>query len=132
MKKFVPPHFWEFKDVSTCTTFNSFPAHSSFNHQINLGEMFVPQRRKIYALSPQEQCVLDEFLEESLSSGQICWSSLPQVASFFFHPKAAEANTPGEDPGLHLIQDYQYLNAYIVWYWYLLPLLCEILQASKL
>jgi hypothetical protein len=52
MKKFVPPHFWEFKDVFTCTTFNSLPEHSSFDNQINLEETFIPQRGKIYHLSP--------------------------------------------------------------------------------
>jgi hypothetical protein len=52
MEKFVPPHFWDFEDVFTCTTFNSLLAHSSFNHQINLEESFVPQRGKVYVLSP--------------------------------------------------------------------------------
>jgi hypothetical protein len=52
MKKFVPPHFWEFKDILTCTTFNSLLEYSSFDHQINLEETFVPQREKIYHLSP--------------------------------------------------------------------------------
>jgi hypothetical protein len=132
MKKFIPPHFWEFKDVFTCTMFNSLPAYYSFDHQINLDEMFIPQRGKIYALSPQEQCALDEFLEESLSSGQIFWSSSPQVASVFFYPKAEEVNAPGKDPGLHPIQDYQYLNAHVVQDQYPLPLLHEILQAPKL
>jgi hypothetical protein len=36
------------------------------------------------------------------------------------------------EESLRLIQDYQYLNVHIVWDWYLLPLLCEILQAPKL
>jgi hypothetical protein len=80
MKKFVPPHFWEFRDIFTCMTFNSLPEHSSFDHQIDLEEMFIPQREKIYHLSPQEQRALDEFLEESLSSGQIRWSSSPSSA----------------------------------------------------
>jgi hypothetical protein len=52
MKKFVLPHFWEFKDIFTCTMFNSLLAHSSFDHKINLDETFIPQRGKIYALSP--------------------------------------------------------------------------------
>jgi hypothetical protein len=72
MRKFVPPYFWEYKDVFTHDTFNSLPAHSTFDHQINLNESFIPQRGKIYALSLREQKVLDEFLEESLESGQIC------------------------------------------------------------
>jgi hypothetical protein len=69
MRKFVPQCFWDYKDVFTCKVFNSLPAHSSFDHQINLEESFVPQRGKVYAISPREQKGLDEFLEESLSSG---------------------------------------------------------------
>jgi hypothetical protein len=52
MEKFVPLHFWDFEDVFTHTTFNSLLAHSSFDHQINLEESFIPQRGKVYALSP--------------------------------------------------------------------------------
>jgi hypothetical protein len=59
-------------------------------------------------------------------------SSSPQALPFFFHPKAEEANAPGEDPGLHPIQDYWYLNVHVVQDRYPLPLLCEILQAPKL
>jgi hypothetical protein len=51
MEKLVPPHFWDFEDVFTCTTFNSLLAHSSFDHQINLEESFIPQRGKVYMLS---------------------------------------------------------------------------------
>jgi hypothetical protein len=69
MHKFVPQCFWDYKDVFICKIFNSLPAHSSFDHQINLEESFVPQRGKVYAISPREQKALDEFLEESLSSG---------------------------------------------------------------
>jgi hypothetical protein len=84
MEKFVPLHFWDFEDVFTRTTFNSLLAHSSFDHQINLEESFIPQKGKVYMLSPREQKALEEFLEESLSSGRIRWSSSQQVASFFF------------------------------------------------
>jgi hypothetical protein len=32
----------------------------------------------------------------------------------FFHQKAKEVNAPGEDPGLHPIQDYCYLNVHVI------------------
>jgi hypothetical protein len=76
--------------------------------------------------------VLEEFLEESLSSGRIRQSSSWQAASFFFWPKAEEANAPGEDPGLHPVQDYRYLHTHVIQDQYPLPLLHEILQAPKL
>jgi hypothetical protein len=65
MRKFVPPQYWEYKDVFKCETFNSLPAHSTFNHQINVDESFVPQRGKIYVLSLREQKHLMRFLEKA-------------------------------------------------------------------
>jgi hypothetical protein len=123
--------FLRLQDVFTRKVFNSLPAHSSFDHQINLEESFIPQRGKIYAISPREQKALDEFLEESLSSGRIVRLSSPQAAPFFFQPKAEEVNTPGENLGLRPIQDYRYLNSFVIRDRYPLPLLQEILQAPK-
>jgi hypothetical protein len=40
-------------------------------------------------------------------------------------------NAPGENPGLCPIQDYRYLNSFVIRDQYPLPLLCEILQAPK-
>jgi hypothetical protein len=40
-------------------------------------------------------------------------------------------NAPGENPGFHPIQDYQYLNSFVIQDRYPLPLLHEILQAPK-
>jgi hypothetical protein len=71
MHKFVPQCFWDYKDVFTCKVFNSLLEHSSFDHQINIEELFIPQRGKVYAISLREQKLLNEFLEESLSLGQI-------------------------------------------------------------
>jgi hypothetical protein len=40
-------------------------------------------------------------------------------------------NAPGENLGLHPIQEYQYLNSFVIQDRYPLPLLREILQAPK-
>ena len=106
MQAFVPPEYWEFSDVFLKTSFNALPPHSEFDHAINLDDSFVPQRSKIYLISPHEQKELDSFLEENLASGRIHQSKSPQATPFFFAPKMPEANAPNQDPGLCPIQDY--------------------------
>jgi hypothetical protein len=114
MQAFVPKKFWEYVEVSIKSTFDSLPPHTEYDHAIHLNTSFIPQRGKIYLLSPHEQKALDKFLEENLKIGRINPSKSPQAAPFFFRPKGKEVNTPGGDPGLELIQDYQYLNVYTV------------------
>jgi hypothetical protein len=131
MRAFIPEKYWEFADVFQRTNFDSLPPHSEFDHAIELKDTFKPQKSKIYSISPKEQIELDAFLEENLATGRIRPSKLPQAALFFFTPKMPEANAPGQDPGLHPIQDYRYLNAHTVRDRYPLPLLSEILQNPK-
>src|SRR5262249_29526769 len=66
MQAFVPPEYWEFKDVFLKTNFDSLPPHSEFDHAINLKDSFKPQKSKIYSISPREQVELDSFIEENL------------------------------------------------------------------
>src|SRR6516225_8325103 len=114
MQAFVPPKYWEFSNVFLKTSFDALPPHSEFDHAINLDDSFIPQRSKIYSISPCEQKELDSFLEENLASGRIRQSKSPQATPFFFAPKMPEANTPNQDPGLRPIQDYQYLNKHTI------------------
>ena len=71
MHSFVPEKYWEYSDIFIKSTFDSLPAHSEFDHAINLVPDFVPQHGKKYALSPREQQELDKFLDENLSTGRI-------------------------------------------------------------
>src|SRR5262249_32286586 len=55
MRAFVPRPYWGYASVFTRSIFDSLPPHSDFDHTINLQDSFVPQRGKIYSLSPFEQ-----------------------------------------------------------------------------
>jgi hypothetical protein len=70
-----------------------------------------------------EQKVLDEFIEENLTTSWIRPLDLPQVAPFFFGNKT--------DGGLRLIQDYRYLNRHTIQDHYPLPLISEIFDSIK-
>jgi hypothetical protein len=88
-----------------------------------LNNQLTPQHGKIYPISLNEQKALDEFIEEKLTTGQIRLLDSPQAAPFFFGHKT--------DGGLHLIQDYCYLNYHTIQDCYPLPLISEIFDSIK-
>jgi hypothetical protein len=69
---------------------------------IELTEDFKPVDCKVYPLNPTEQKVLEEFIEENLSSRRIRPSKSPMASPFFFVKKA--------DGKLRPTQDYRKLN----------------------
>jgi len=71
-------------------------------------------------LAPVKQKQLDDFLKENLKSLHICPSKLPMASPVFFIKK--------KDRSLHLVQDYQKLNAMTVKNAYPLPLIPNILN----
>jgi len=75
---------------------------------------------KFHPLAPVEQRQLDEFLDKNLKSQCICPSKSPMASPVFFINK--------KDGNLHLIQDYQKLNAMAVKNAYPLPLIPNILN----
>ena len=75
---------------------------------------------KVYPLSPVEQKQLDDILKENLKSRHICPSKSPMASPVFFIKK--------KDGRVHLVQDYQKLNAMMVKNAYPLPLIPDILN----
>lgn len=78
-------------------------------------------------MNPEEQCELDAFLDENISSGRIRPSKSPMAAPFFFVKK--------KDSKLRPVQDYRKLNDIMVKNRYHLPLITEILtrlQGAKI
>ncbi len=84
---------------------------------------FVPKDCKIYPLNPEEQKLLDEFLEENTAKGYIRPSKSPMASPFFFVGK--------KDGKLRPCQDYRYLNEGTVKNMYPLPLISELLDKLK-
>jgi len=72
-----------------------------WDHTIEMKEVFVLRKEKIYPLLRKEQREIHEFIQEQLRKEYIRLSKLPQTAPFFVGKK---------DGKKYMIQDYRYLN----------------------
>ena len=83
-------------------------------------EGFVPQKGKVYPLSREEREEVREFVKEQLRKGYIQPSKSPQMAPVFFVEK--------KDRKKQMVQDYRYLNKWMIKNNYLLPLISDVLE----
>ncbi len=79
-----------------CTS-KRLPAHTSWDHTIDLTPGFKPKLYKTYLLLPVEQVELDTFLNENLAKGYIRPSKSPIASPFFFVKKKDEKLCPVQD-----------------------------------
>ena len=70
-KEEIPSHLQDFAEVFSEESFEELPPHRSWDHVIDLKPGFKPTDCKVYPLSPKEQGLLKEFIEENLTSGRI-------------------------------------------------------------
>jgi len=113
----------DFSPVFSKATFDHLPPRRPWDHAIELKADMKPLTSKIYPLSKSEQVVLDEFIEEHLSSGRIRPSKSPIAAPFFFVKK--------KDGSLRPVQDYRRLNEMTIRNRYPLPLVSELIDKLK-
>ncbi len=64
------PYIKEFCNVFSKADFDKLPEQRPWNHAIELTPSSKPVDCKVYPLSPSEQNVLDEFLEENIWTGR--------------------------------------------------------------
>ena len=83
-------------------------------------EGFVPRKGKVYPLSREEREEVREFVKEQLRKGYIRPSKSPQTALVFFVGK--------KDGKKRMVQDYKYLNEWMVKNNYPLPLISDVLE----
>jgi len=83
-------------------------------------EGFVLRKGKVYPLSREEREEVREFVKEQLRKGYIQPSKSPQTALVFFVGK--------KDGKKQMVQDYRYLNEWMIKNNYLLPLISDILE----
>ena len=81
---------------------------------------FVPRKRKVYPLSRKEREEVHKFILEQLRKGYIRPSKSPQTALVFFVGK--------KDRKKRMVQDYQYLNKWIIRNNYPLSLISDIIE----
>jgi len=91
-----------------------------WDHAIDVKEGFMPRKGKIYPLSREEREEVREFVKEQLKKGYIRLSKSLQMAPVFFVGK--------KDGKKRMVQDYQYLNEWIVKNNYPLPLISDVLE----
>ena len=87
---------------------------------IDVKEGFVPRKGKVYLLSREEREEVREFVKEQLRKGYIRPSKLPQTVLVFFVGK--------KDGKKRMVQDYKYLNEWMVKNNYPLPLISDVLE----
>ena len=83
-------------------------------------EGFVPRKGKVYPLLREVREVVREFVKEQLRKGYIRPSKLPQTVLVFFVGK--------KDGKKRMVQDYKYLNEWMVKNNYPLPLISDVLE----
>jgi len=83
-------------------------------------EGFVPRKGKVYLLLRKEREEMHKFIKEQLRKGYIRPSKSPQMVLVFFVGK--------KDGKKRMVQDYQYLNEWMVKNNYPLPLISDVIK----
>ena len=119
-KKLVPEKFHRWIKVFGKKQSERMPTRKLWDHAIDVKEGFVPRKGKVYPLSREEREEVREFVKEQLRKGYIRLSKSPQMASVFFVGK--------KDGKKRMVQDYRYLNEWMIKNNYPLPLISEVLE----
>jgi len=97
------------------------PMKKVWDYAIDLREEFVPKKGKIYLLSRVEREEIQEFVKDQLRKGYIRPSKSLQMSLVFFVPK--------EDGRKRMVQNYWYLNSWMVKNNYPLPLISDLIDS---
>jgi len=96
------------------------PTRKPWDHAIDIKEGFILKKGKVYLLSREEREEVHEFISEQLRKGYIRLSKSPQTTPVFFVGKKYRKKL--------MIQDYRYLNEWIVKNNYSLLLISDIVE----
>ena len=96
------------------------PTRKLWDHAIDVKEGFVPRKGKVYLLTREEREEIREFMKEQLRKGYIRLSKSPQMALVFFVGK--------KNGKKRIVQNYCYLNEWMIKNNYPLPLISEVLE----
>ena len=117
-KKLVLEKFHRWIKVLGKKQSERMPTRKLWAHAIEVKEVFVPRKEKVYPLSREEREKVREFMKEQLRKGYIRLSKSPQTAPVFFVGK--------KDGKKRMVQDYRYLNEWTVKNNYPLPLISDV------
>ena len=96
------------------------PTRKLWDHTIDVKEGFILRKGKVYLLSGEEREEIREFVKEQLRKDYIQLSKSPQMAPVFFVEK--------KDSKKRMVQDYHYLNEWMIKNNYPLPLISDVLE----
>ena len=94
-----------------------------WDHTIDMKERFVPRKGKLYPLLREEREEVHKFINKQLRKEYIRLLKSPQMALVFFVGNKNEKK--------RMVQDYQYLNEWMVKNNYLLPLISDVIENIK-
>jgi hypothetical protein len=106
----LPPQFASFADVFQKANADKLPPHRSYDCAIDLLPDQQPPYGQIYSLSPDEEKLVQEYLDENIKKGFIRKSTSSAGAPIFFVDKEKGAKTMGKAPQKRLVVNYQKLD----------------------
>ena len=119
-KKLVLEKFHKWIKVFGKKQSERMPTRKVWDHAIDVKEGFVPRKEKMYLLSREKREEVRKFVKEQLRKEYIQLSKSPQTVPVFFVGK--------KDGKKRMVQDYRYLNEWIVKNNYPLPLISDVLE----
>ena len=96
------------------------PVQKTWDHAIELKEVFMPKKGKVYLLSREKKEEVQAFVKDQLRKGYIWPSKLPQTSPVHFVAK--------KDGIQRMVQDYQHINQWMIKNRYPLSLIVDILD----
>src|ERR1700712_5321146 len=120
----VPAEFRRFLGIMGKEAADALPAHTDYDHRIDLKEGEKPPWGPIYPLSEVELATLREWLSDMMRTGKIRRSSSPAGAPILFVPKP-------HGRGLRLCVDYRGINRVTIPNRYPLPLMDKLQDRTQ-
>ena len=71
LKDAVPPQFHKYLNVFSDEKATQFPKSMSWDHKIEMKPGFEPKSFKIYPMTPEEDTMTKEFIDDNLAKGYI-------------------------------------------------------------
>jgi hypothetical protein len=98
LKNTIPTEFHEYLDVFSDEKSAWFPKSTPWDHKIEIKEGFQPQSFKVYPMTPKEDTMTKEFIDDNLKKDFIRPLKSPMATPFFFvHKKGTTKKRPCQD-----------------------------------
>ena len=132
LEKTLPSEYSDFADVFSVEEANKLPQHRPYDCEINLLPNQQPPYSRVYPLSPDEDRLVKEYLEENSKKGFIRKSTSSAGAPIFFVDKEkGKKRDIGKVPQKRLVVNYSGLDKITEKFRYPLPLINELFDRLR-